>query len=100
MGRPVELLAAGSGSCADIFVLSQDAGQLVSEPAIELPHSGGVWKVEWDMLGLSLAVGTETQRVYVWRAGLDGTWRTTAVLQGDACAGHGGEIDMVEEEEE
>lgn len=99
MGRPVELLAAGSGRCADVFVLSRDGGQLVSERMDGLSHEGGVWKVEWDMLGLSLAVGTDAQRVYVWRGGLDGEWRITSLLQGDASVRLGSEDDMAEEEE-
>lgn len=104
MGRPVELLAAGSGSCADVFVLSRDEGSsssggVVGELHEALQHQGAVWKVEWDMLGISLAVGTDAQRVYVWRADLAGVWRTTSLLEGDASASFGGEDDMRDEEE-
>ncbi|MEW5301758.1 MAG: hypothetical protein WDW36_004596 [Sanguina aurantia] len=109
MGRPVELLAAGSGSCADVFVLSRDeggssssgggGGGVVGELYEALQHQGAVWKVEWDLLGISLAVGTDAQRVYVWRADLAGVWRTTSLLEGDASASFGGEDDMRDEEE-
>ena len=52
-----------------------------------LQHDSRVWKVEWSMLGLCLAVGTERRACCVWKADFLGNWVQVCLIQGTQDAG-------------
>ncbi len=74
LGRPVELLAAAAGPHAAVFSITGPIDALQVGPVADLKHKGRVWKLEWNMLGNWLAVGTEDGGVQLWRPDLVGEW--------------------------
>ena len=80
----MELVAAAAGSTVHVLSLKGaiDALQVVS--VAQLQHAAAAWKVEWNMLGSWLAVGTEDGVVQLWRPNLMDEWalqHTIAAVQ-------------------
>lgn len=74
LGRPVELLAAAEGATVHVLSLQGAIDALQVERVARLEHGAAVWKVEWNMLGNWLAVGTDDGAVQLWRPNLLDEW--------------------------
>lgn len=70
----MELVAAADGTTVHVVSLhgAIDALQIASVARLE--HAADVWKVEWNMLGNWLAVGTDDGAVHLWRPNLLDEW--------------------------
>lgn len=82
LGRPLELVAAADGATVHVLSLAGAIDVLQIASVAQLKHPAAVWKVEWNMLGNWLAVGTEDGAVQLWRPNLLDEWALQHTVMG------------------
>lgn len=97
MGHPRDMIAAACGTHALIWSLQGDTSALKIKEVACLDHAANVWKMEFNKLGTCLAVGTEDQRVQVYRQSLVDEWVLLHTIQGSPDVGaDGGDMELVQ----
>mmetsp|Transcript_32993 Transcript_32993/g.93431 ORF Transcript_32993/g.93431 Transcript_32993/m.93431 type:complete len:325 (+) Transcript_32993:163-1137(+) len=84
LGRPSEIVAVGTGSSVQIWALSGTADADMAVEKVDTVSAGApVWKVEWNMLGTSLAVSTDSAEVLVFSPNLVGKFTLSGRFVGN-----------------
>ncbi|XP_058224641.1 protein SEH1 [Rhododendron vialii] len=85
IGRPYEVIATATHKGIAIWHLGLNPdldGRLSVEKVASLSgHEGGVWEMEWDMSGMTLATTGGDGVVRLWQSNLNGVWHEQAVFE-------------------
>ncbi|KAE9459606.1 hypothetical protein C3L33_08492, partial [Rhododendron williamsianum] len=85
IGRPYEVIAIATHKGIAIWHLGLNPdldGRLSVEKVASLSgHEGGVWEMEWDMSGMTLATTGGDGVVRLWQSNLNGVWHEQAVFE-------------------
>lgn len=85
IGRPYEVIATATHKGIAIWHLGLNPdldGRLSVEKVASLSgHEGGVWEMEWDMSGMTLATTGGDAVVRLWQSNVNGVWHEQAVFE-------------------
>jgi hypothetical protein len=102
LGRPYELIAASFGKAVVLYKVQQASGskppagleqqrqlgQLEVVSMQQLSHPEPVWKLEFNMMGTTLACSLDGRpEVWLWMPLMDGTWAAVSKIGGQQRQG-------------
>jgi len=106
LGRPYELIAASFGQTVVLYKVQQahssqsvaveqrQLAQLEVLPLQVLQHPAPVWKLEFNMMGTTLACSLDGKpAVWLWMPLMDGPWAAVSILAGQQHQGSTGATD-------
>lgn len=107
LGRPYELIAASFGHTVGLYKVQQahssqsvaveqqrQLAQLEVLPLQVLQHPAPVWKLEFNMMGTTLACSLDGKpAVWLWMPLMDGPWAAVSKLAGQQHQGSTGAMD-------